>query len=74
MTRDDWPPPVGSKLRLFLGEGNPNNALFHVRAIVDDRLVLREWIGGWAYRIQTRSWWEIYRQFIRVEKGRPAPR
>jgi len=43
----------GSKWRVFFSEGNMNNHLAHIRAIVDDEWVVwRKWVGGrWFYKV-----------------------
>ena len=40
-------PQVGDTFRVFYREGNPNNKVFHVRAIVAEEYVVIRW---WSYR------------------------
>lgn len=53
----------GNKVRQFWNEGNINNALLHVRAIVDDDyIVTKEWWQGkrhWHYKMEHRTWYEM---------------
>ena len=46
----------GKKVRLFYNEGNPNNELRHILAIVDDEhIVYKVWSKGkqrWRYRVE----------------------
>jgi hypothetical protein len=58
----------GQKIRVFYGEGNINNEIRHIRAIVDDDfIVYRVWSKrkGWMYRISHKYDFEL-----RYEKGR----
>ena len=43
----------GHRLRLYFNEGNPNNQIRHIRAIVDDdQVVYRVWShGSWYYHV-----------------------
>ena len=66
-TGREWQMPAyikpGATLRLFWGEGNPNNQTIHIRAIVDDEYVVsRFWSHskGWRYQIEWGYWfWMI---------------
>lgn len=43
----------GDKIKLFYNEGNLNNRVMHIRAIIDDQVVYRiSTKDGWVYRIQ----------------------
>jgi len=44
----------GSKWRIFFNEGNINNHLAHIRAIVDDEWVVwKIWVRGhWVYKVR----------------------
>ena len=63
---------VGSKLTIFFGEGNINNCVYHVRAIVDDDyFVLKSKplrCGHSYYEIKHRSYIELLdtHDFIRL--------
>ena len=48
---------VGQTWRLHYNEGNRNNALLHIRAIVDEEyIVVRVWHNAqWKYRLETVS-------------------
>ena len=48
---------VGQTWRLRYNEGNRNNALLHIRAIVDEEyIVVRVWHNAqWKYRLETVS-------------------
>ncbi len=53
-TLEDWPPAVGSKLRRWHGDGNPNNVVWHVRGRLVDKwcITVRRWLRGkqrWHY-------------------------
>lgn len=54
----------GRAYRLNLGEDNPNNCKFHVRAIVDGKFaVVREWQRrgrGWRYRLEFLPTLEVW--------------
>lgn len=54
----------GTVLRVYYGEGNPNNATIEIRGIVDDQVVYRSGAKG-AYRIVDRYQFELW-----MEKGR----
>ena len=57
-----WPPAVGSKVRFFWCKGHFANTLYHVRAHVDDRLVVRSWSytkSRWSYEVMHKVWWEV---------------
>tara|TARA_Y100001935_G_C17050726_1_gene381873 strand:+ start:160 stop:408 length:249 start_codon:yes stop_codon:yes gene_type:complete len=47
----------GKKFRAYYGENNPNNVLYHVRAIVDDDyVVVKHWVKHkkrWSYEVIT---------------------
>jgi len=45
---------VGAKVRVFYNDGNPNNELRHIRAVVDgEYIVYRVWgHRRWRYRIE----------------------
>ena len=49
---------VGKKLRQFYQKDNPNNTLYHIRAVVDDHLVLRYYRSGrgWKYLCESYIW------------------
>lgn len=59
---DDFLQP-GVKLRRFYGKGHPSNALFHIRAIVDeDWVVFCQWVPrkqSWAYRVEYRYLFDL---------------
>ena len=48
----------GNTVREFWGEGNPNNMLMHVRAIVDDDWLVFRW---WSY---SRKTWQYAIRWI----------
>lgn len=58
-----YPPPPswvrpGISFHRYFNEGNPNNAKFHVRALVDNRVVVRTWWKNkqrWNYEVW-HSW------------------
>lgn len=49
-------------VKVFINEGNPNNRLIHIRAIVDDdQIVYRYWryrTQYWQYLVQDISYFE----------------
>lgn len=54
---------ASSVFRTTFGPGNPNNRKFHIRAVVDDQVVLRTWISPsvrWAYTIMSVTGIWIY--------------
>ncbi len=64
-TIEDYPPPVGSKLRYMPGHGG--NRLWHARGIVDGLSVVRSWWRRkqyWHYEIL--GYWDFY---YKVENG-----
>ncbi len=39
-----------AKYKIFYNEGNPNNATIHIRAIVDNHVVYKQWLHRrWRY-------------------------
>lgn len=53
---------VGNALRLDYGDGNPSNALYHVRALVDGRAVMRHWRKSkqrWQYVVEGPEWFHV---------------
>ena len=65
---------VGDKVRLYYGEGNPNNRLYHVRAIVDGMYVLRHWgyrKRQWIYTVESPLYFQVEPQRFSVERARP---
>lgn len=72
----DWVKP-GSKFRVFYSEGNPNNRTLHIRGIVDDRAIVREWFPSkqrWYYEALEVYWFDVFEpRIIRTERSR-APR
>lgn len=67
ITLDDL--KVGTSVRIFYREGNPNNRRIHIRAIVDDSVfVCRQWSRShqtWFYSIL-----HTYRLELLIETGR----
>jgi hypothetical protein len=67
----------GATLRLFWGEGNPNNGLIHIRAIVDgENVVYRKWSRrkGWRYVVEWSYWFRLLDENGRVtvvKHGKP---
>lgn len=58
----------GKKVKLFYNEGNPNNELRHIRAIVDDEyIVYRVWSRHKQYWIYHVNW--IYDFHLAFEGG-----
>lgn len=52
---------VGKSLKIFYGEGNLNNRVIEIRAIVDDnQVVIRQWSKkDWRYSVEDRHYFEI---------------
>jgi len=48
MNLPDWVKP-GIQIGLFYGMNNPNNAIYHVRGIVDDQAVVMQWMKRKQY-------------------------
>lgn len=49
----------GSRVRVFYSEGNVNNCIRHIRAVVDDQVVFRVWSvrkQTWRYHVEPLSW------------------
>lgn len=62
---------VGDKIRFDYGEGNRNNRLYHVRAIVDDQYVLRHWSRSkrrWIYTIESLYFFQLSVQYLTIER------
>ncbi len=55
---------AGETWRLFFRPDNPNNALFHIRAVVDERqIVYRVWSRrkqDWQYKVDDIYMFELY--------------
>lgn len=71
MRVEDWPPPVGAKLRTTFG--NELDKLYHVRGHVDGQIVVRWWRRGkqsWEYEVLNQSWWRIFRHELGVSVPR----
>lgn len=63
--------PVNAKVRLHYGADHVGNRLFHVRAHVDDRLVVRRWSRrwkSWEYEVLDCIWWATKRENVSVEE------
>lgn len=58
----------GRKVRLFFQEGNHNNGILHVRAVVDDDwVIVRRWSRrkqAWVYQVEC-----IYLYVLHLEGG-----
>lgn len=57
----------GNKLKIYIGENNPNNKTVHIRAIVDESIVVyRVWRKswqGWDYWCRASSYFEgLYKE------------
>ena len=66
-TMEDYPPPVGSKM--WTTFGHELDKLYHVRAHVDGRLVLR-WYSksrGWQYVIEGLSWYMSFHRHLEID-------
>lgn len=54
---------AGTSFKLYWGENNPNNKVFHVLAIVDDvQVVCKRWpkhVGRWVYYIESMYFLEL---------------
>ena len=64
----DWVVP-GAKAREFYWPSNPSNRLWHVRAIVDNRPIVRAWSKykqRWHYEIQAAWWFDT--DYVNEEK------
>jgi hypothetical protein len=55
---------IGKSYKLFFGEGNINNKIIHVLAIVDDDMVVYKWYGfrktRWFYIVDSKYLLELY--------------
>lgn len=53
----------GTKWRVFFNPGNTNNKLVHIRAVVDDCVIVSKfWSYGkqsWVYEIDHVSWFQM---------------
>ena len=67
----------GSKLYIDYGEGNRNNRLIHIRAIVDDEWVVsRRWLKHkrrWHYEVEDIFWYEMLHENGRLKTEKPRP-
>ncbi len=65
-------PEVGKKYRIFYGEGNRNNKVVHIRAIIDnDYFVFRQWFYSkrrWEYFIEHYCFFECNAEYIKEIK------
>jgi hypothetical protein len=65
-------PPVGSRVRVDFGPGNPNTWRYagEVRAIIDDEImVVRRWVPkrrGYKYECVDCIWWHTWAETFRV--------
>lgn len=54
---------LGNKVKVFINEGNPNNRLIHIRAIVDgDQVVYKYWRKHkqyWQYAVESTLYFEL---------------
>lgn len=69
------PVSIGDKISLFYNEGNHANTLYHVRGIVDGRLVLARWLTSkqrWEYEVKDGVWWTVYKHNCRIIKSKSA--
>jgi len=61
----EWLQP-GRKVRIFYGDGNINNWLLYIRAVVDDDwIVSRYWNKSrqnWMYRVDSVYWFLLHQQ------------
>lgn len=58
---------AGVSFRLIYGPDNPNNALWHVRGLVDGRAVCRTWLKGkqrWHYDCLGPAFFHVNREII----------
>lgn len=65
----DWVKP-GAAYRFDAGPANPHTGRkFHVRALVDDQVVIREWRNGmWRYRIESAEYFTVMADYISEAK------
>lgn len=71
----DWIKP-GASFKLYYNRGNPNNAKYEVRAVVDGRVVLREWFKEkerWNYSIENSPFFHFNREHIVAVKHASSP-
>ena len=63
----------GTSWHLFWGEGNPNNRLIHIRAVVDDmQVVSRYWNRHeqrWVYEVDSLYWYYLLDSEGRIEEA-----
>lgn len=63
--------PAGTWFRLKLGPQGSRRVKYHLRGVVDGRLVVRRWVKQfWSYETQGREWWEIFVTSTVVAIGR----
>lgn len=65
----DWVKP-GAAYNFVAGPDNPHTGRkFHVRGLVDDQVVIREWRNGvWRYRIEDAAYFTLMADYIREAK------
>jgi len=59
----------GNKVKVFYSNGNINNSLIHIRAIVDGRIVCKKWLKGkqrWYYFVEDMYYFEIRKEYIKL--------
>ena len=53
----------GKSFRIFYGKDNVNNRIVHIRAIVDDEMIVFRWWSrqkqGWIYEVQHLYFFEL---------------
>lgn len=56
----------GKKIKLFINDANPNNKIYHIRAIVDDEyIVYKVWSRSkqrWNYHI---DWFYLFEMYLK---------
>jgi hypothetical protein len=67
-------PKVGESYRVYYNEGNRNNRVIHVRAIVDDEyVVIRYWSyrqKDWMYRLEWVGYFHANQEHLTlIKKG-----
>jgi len=66
---------IGEKYKLFYNEGNPNNKIIYIRAIVDKEwVVYKERIGNsmsktWQYHIEHTTYFDLLKKKGVIEKN-----
>jgi hypothetical protein len=62
---------IGDKLKVSISLNHPANGVYHIRGLIDDRLVVRSNQGNkWIYEVMTPELFEILQGFMKWKKSK----